>query len=138
MTCTQPSPFLRFALRLDAGVSLLSGLPLLLASHWLATQTQLPGPLLWVAGLICLPYSMALMWLASRPAVLHVVVLTIVVGNLLWAAGALALMLGFGVNANSAGLALLAIHVVATASFSVLQWTGLKQSSPALPRALTA
>ena len=138
MTITQPSPLLRFALRLDAGVSFVSGLPLVFASGWLADRTQLPAQLIWVAGLICLPYALLLFWMASRTRLSRMGVMALVVGNFLWADAALVLMLGFFVTPNFAGQALLLTHVLATALFAILQWMGLKRSSESAPLGLHA
>ena len=129
MTSILPSTLLRLALRLDAGVSLASGLLLCAAPGFLSERFALSPNLLLVVGLVCLPYA-ALLWrLARRPQLASGGVIALVVGNLLWADAALLLMFGYGATPNALGQAYLATHVVATATFAVLQWLGLRRSA---------
>lgn len=129
MSTIQPSSLLRFALRLDAGISLASGLLLCAAPGFLGERFALSPDLLLVVGLICLPYA-ALLWsLAGRTHLAGSGMVAIIVGNLLWADAALLLIFGYGATPNALGQGYLATHVVATATFAVLQWRGLRGSS---------
>lgn len=129
MSTIQPSSLLRFALRLDAGISLTSGLMLCAAPVALGARFALSPNLLLVVGLICLPYAVLLWSIARRTHLAGGGVLAIVVGNLLWADAALLLALGYGAAPNAWGQGYLATHVVATATFAVLQWLGLRRSA---------
>ncbi len=138
MSTIQPSSLLRFALRLDAGISLASGLLLCAAPGFLGERFALPPDLLLVVGLICLPYATLLWSLARRTQLASAGVLAIIVGNLLWADAALLLIFGYGATPNALGQAYLATHVVATAAFAVLQWLGLRRSARLSAQAVAA
>lgn len=129
MSTIQPSSLLRLALRLDAGISLASGLLLCAAPGFLGERFALSPNLLLVVGLICLPYAAWLWSLARRTQLASAGVIAIVVGNLLWADAALLLIFGYGAAPNALGQAYLATHVVATATFAALQWFGLRRSA---------
>ena len=62
MSTLIPSPLLRFALALDAGVSGLIALAQLLLTDWLAGATLLPSPLLLVTGVFMAIYAGVLLW----------------------------------------------------------------------------
>lgn len=138
MSTILPATLLRFALRLDAGISLASGLLLCAAPNVLGERFALSPTLLLIVGLICLPYAAWLYALARRERVAGGIVVAIVVGNLLWADAALMLMFGYGEAPNGLGQAYLATHVVATATFAVLQWLGLRRSPNAVEPGLPA
>jgi hypothetical protein len=128
MSTIQASPLLRFALRLDAGISLASGLLLCAAPADLGARFALSPDLLLIVGLACLPYA-ALLWsLARRDRLAGAGIVAIIVGNLLWADAALLLALGYGASPNVWGQGYLATHVIATTAFAVLQWLGLRRS----------
>ena len=55
MSTIQPSSLLRFALRLDAGISLASGLLLCSAAGFLGERFALRPDMLLVVGMLCLP-----------------------------------------------------------------------------------
>jgi hypothetical protein len=129
MSQISPSSLLRFSLRLDAGISLFSGVLLCVSGSWMAARFDLAFGLLLAVGLICLPYAALLFWMARQARLANFGVLAIVVGNLLWADAALLLALGYGAAPNTWGQAYLATHVIATASFAVLQWLGLRRSA---------
>lgn len=128
MSFATPAPLLRFALRLDAVISAASGLMLCPFSAWWAEQLALPQGLLLGVGLICLPYAAFLLVLSRRATIGRATIFTIILGNLLWADAALALMFGYGVAPNAAGVAYLATHAIATGTFAVLQWFGWRRS----------
>jgi hypothetical protein len=138
MSMIQPSPLLRLALRLDAGISLVSGLLLCAAPDFLGARFALSPTLLLAVGLICLPYA-ALLWsLAQRTHLASGGMLVIIIGNLLWADAALLLALGYGATPNAWGQAYLATHVVATTVFAILQWLGLRRSAVLSARPVAA
>jgi hypothetical protein len=138
MSTIQASSLLRFALRLDAGISLASGLLLCTAPTDLGTRFALSSNLLLVVGLICLPYAAFLWSLDKRTHLASGGVLAIIVGNLLWADAALLLALGYGAAPNAWGQGYLATHVAATAGFALLQWLGLRRSATWSSQAVAA
>lgn len=124
-----PHPLLRFALRLDAWISMPFGLANALFASQLASATHLPQSLILVSGLVCLPYGAALLWLARRAQMQRWAVLSIVLGNLLWADAALAIGLGwFQHRPSASGWWLLGIHAGATFIFALLQAAGWHRS----------
>jgi len=129
MSFATPAPLLRFALRLDAVISAATGLMLCPFSAWWAEQLALPQALLLGAGLICLPYAAFLFALSRRATISRITIFSIIIGNLLWADVAMALMFGYGAAPNAAGVTYLATHVFATGSFAVLQWFGWRKSA---------
>ena len=129
MNTVLPSSLLSFSLRLDAAISLASGVLLCTRTEFLSHRFDLEFGLLLGAGLFCLPYAAMLMWMASRQALSSAAVLFIVVGNLLWADAALLLALGYGAEPNGWGQAYLATHVLATSGFALLQWLGWRRST---------
>ena len=129
MNTVLPSSLLRFSLRLDAAISLASGVLLCTRTEFLSQRFDLEFSLLLGAGLFCLPYAAVLMWMAARRALSSAAVLFIVIGNLLWADAALLLALGYGAEPNGWGQAYLATHVLATAGFALLQWIGWRRSA---------
>lgn len=138
MSTIQPSPLLRLALRLDAGISLASGVLLCAAPAFLGERFALSPNLLLVVGLVCLPYAALLWTLARRERLGTAGVIALVVGNLLWADAALLLALGYGAAPNAWGQGYLATHVAATAGFALLQWLGLRRSATWSSQAVAA
>jgi len=67
MSVLTPSPLLRFALVLDAGVSGLIALAQLLLTDWLAGATLLPAPLLGVTGAFMALYAACCFGLRAVP-----------------------------------------------------------------------
>ena len=128
MTKLESSPVLKFALRLDAVISGLSGAILLAIPALLATRFALPEMLLIVVGLISLPYALWLRHLAAQREITSVIVVFIFIGNALWADAALLLALGVGATPTALGVVYLATHVIATGSFAVLQFVGWRRS----------
>ncbi|WP_146151702.1 hypothetical protein [Ahniella affigens] len=132
MTMLIPSSLLRFALKLDAGVSAPFGLFSALLVSTLAARTALPASLILITGLVCLPYAALLIWLSGRQHLARFGIAAIVIGNLLWADAAIALAFGWlGAKPSSEGLILLAIHAIATGTFAVLQAAGWYRSTVA-------
>ncbi|WP_137179571.1 hypothetical protein [Roseomonas sp. AR75] len=123
-----PSPLLRFALRLDAAGSAALALPLLLAAPALAGSLGLPAGLLRGAGLVCLPYIAALVWMAGRPSLPAWAVWTVIALNAVWVVDSLLLLASGWVAPTGLGTAFVAAQALAVAAFAVLQWIGLGRS----------
>jgi hypothetical protein len=123
-----PSPFLKFALLLDAVVSGATGLLQLAAADLLATMLDLPRAGLLATGEFFIVYALALLAMATRGRLWSGLVMVVVLGNSLWSLGCLALLLA-GVLAPSAlGIAFVLVQAAAVAAFAALQWRGLHGS----------
>lgn len=132
MTSIHPTRFLRHALIADALAC--SALVLLQLSlpDFLARQLQLPSVLLTGSGIFLAAYVVLLIVLASSKSVWKAMVGLVVVGNVGWAAGCIALAAlaapsGLGV----AYLLAQAVFVLVIARF---EWVGLSGSAVATTR----
>ena len=134
MNTVLPSSLLRFALRLDATISLATGVLLCALPGVLSQRFDLGFGLLLGAGLFCLPYAALLLWMATRATLSSAAVLFIVIGNVLWADAALLLALGHGAAPSAWGQMYLATHVLATSAFALLQWFGWRRSARMQPQ----
>lgn len=128
MSTIAMNPLLRNALRIDAVASALVGLPMAAAAHPLAAAFGLPAPLLFWAGVICLPYAALLWWLSSEHETSSQAIVMIVSGNALWVAGCIALAFAGWVLPSALGVAFLIAQAVFVALFAELQWFGWRRS----------
>src|SRR5687768_4017903 len=85
MTRITVSPFLRWALRLDAVASGATGLLMLLAPGALEQLLRIPAEVLSSAGLILVPYAAIVGWLGTRGTLASIAVWLVIAVNLLWA-----------------------------------------------------
>ena len=129
MSTVKPSPLLRFALYLDAGVSGLIAVVQLLLTDLLALLTQLPSALLLETGVFMVLYAGTLLWLARRAELRAGWVLLIVLGNLGWALACLALWLSGLAPGAPLGAAYLLMQAVGVVVFAGLQYQGLAASA---------
>jgi len=120
--------FLRNALVLDAVASALVGLPMAATAHPLAAALGLPVPLLFWAGILCLPYAGLLVWMSREATVSSAAVLTVVIGNAFWVLGCMALAFAGWVLPTALGLAFLIAQAVFVALFAELQWMGWRRA----------
>lgn len=126
-----PSPLLRRALLADAVVSGAVAALQLLATDALASLLGLPAALLTATGLFLVAYTGLLAWLASRRRMPAWLVATIVVGNVGWAAGGVALLAAGSSAPTALGAAFVVLQVVAVLAFAALEYLGLRRSAPA-------
>jgi len=129
MSAITPSPLLRFALNLDAGVSGAIALTQLLLADWLAGATLLPAALLLESGVFMLVYAAVLLWLARRAEMRRGWVLLIALGNLGWALACVALGLSGFVPGTPPAIAYLLMQAFGVVLFAVLQFKGLSLST---------
>jgi hypothetical protein len=125
-----PSPLLRRALLADAVVSGGVAALQLLATDALASLLGLPASLLTATGLFLVAYTGLLAWLASRRRMPAWLVATIVIGNLGWAAGGVALLASGSTAATALGAGFVVLQVVAVLAFGALEYLGLRRSTP--------
>jgi hypothetical protein len=123
----QDRSLLRLALRLDALASGTLGLVALPGAAALAEPLGLPTALLVPVGIFLLVYATALWLLASRPRINRRAAGVVVVGNLVWAADSVGLLLGDWLSPTTLGVAVIAAQAAAVAGFAVLQWAGLRR-----------
>ena len=126
-----PSRLLSTALGADALVSGAVALLQLLAARLLADWLALPHALLLGSGAFLVAYVALLIAMARARRLPVALVVFVVVGNVLWAAACLALLLDGQIAGNVLGAVFLVLHMVTVLTFAVLQWRGLRRSMPA-------
>lgn len=95
----------------------------------LARLTGLPAPLLGGTGVFLLAYAALAAWMARRPVPPRRLIGLVIVGNLAWAAGCVALLLGGGVAPTALGVAWVLAQAVVVLVLAELQWMGLRASA---------
>ena len=129
MSTLRVSSLLRFALRLDAIATAVTGALMLFFSTDLEALLQLPATLLAGAGAFCLLYAMVVWTLAQREALPRWAVWTVIVGNALWAIDCAALSFIGLVSPSTLGIGFLLMQAVVVAGFAELQYVGLRRSA---------
>ena len=131
MTSSRPSAFLRNALLLDAVASGVLGLLMLAAAGMLEGLLAVPSALMRYAGLSLLPWAAFLVWLTTRERVPTPLVWAVIVGNVVWAADSVLLLLTGWLEPAALGYAFVVAQALAVAVFAELQYLGLRRSSAA-------
>lgn len=129
MTLARPTPFLRWALLVDAFATGASGLLMTFAAAPLAPLLQLPEPLLFYAGLVLIPYAAFVAWLSRRDMLSRFAVWAVIVLNVLWAVDCALLAFGGWVAPSALGYAFILMQALVVAAFAELQYVGLRRSS---------
>lgn len=127
-----PSPLLKSVLLLDAVVGGLTALLQLSASSWLATLLELPRLLLVDSGLLLMGYMLLLSVLANLARVSAGWIWLVVLGNISWAVGCVAILATGAVATNALGAGFIALHVLTVLTFASLELVGLKGSERAV------
>lgn len=131
MSVVTSSPLLRQALVADAATSGACGLLLLLAAGPLASLLGLPVPLLRLSGVVLLPYAGLVGYLGLRDRLPRGIVWAVVIGNAVWAADSLLLLVSGWVEPTRAGYAFVIAQALAVLMYAELQYVGLKRSDSA-------
>ena len=131
MSTLRTSPFLRFALILDAIVSGASALLMVTMSSQLAGLLHLPAALLFYAGVFLVPYAGLLAYLSRRETLPRWTIWTLVVGNVMWAADCVLLALSDWVAPSVLGYVFIATQAIAVVAFAELQYVGMRRSAVA-------
>src|SRR5688500_19306680 len=126
------SSFLRRALVVDAVISGVTALLLVLAAGMLAPWLEVPEPLLRYAGVVLIPFVIYVALVARRDVVPRASVLAIIGLNFAWVAASLWLLLGGPIHPNAFGYAFIIAQALAVALFAEVQYVGLRRSD--LPR----
>lgn len=119
-TTTARRPRISQLLLLDAGVSGLNGLAYLAGA---ALLDGLLGPsvlTLEILGVVLLVWAAALTWIGTRDPVPPGLVREVVIGNLVWVAGSIAVAFGL-LSLTGVGLAWCLLQAVVVAGFAVSQ-----------------
>lgn len=129
MRTVLPSPLLRGAFLLDAGISAGAGVLQLLsgAAAWLG----LPAPLLTETGLFLLVYAAALVLLARSRVLWALLVQGVVIGNGVWALACVAVLPSGWLAPSALGTGWLLLQAVAVLVFAAAQALGLARSAAA-------
>lgn len=131
MTTIHPSPLLRQALLADATTSGAFGLLMLLAAGPLGHLLGLPEVLLRGAGAVLLPYVALLAWLSLRGQMHKGLVWAVILGNLLWVADSLLLLVTGWVSPTGAGYAFVIMQALVVLMYAEFQIMGLRRSEAA-------
>jgi hypothetical protein len=130
MQVIEPSRLLRTAIVIDACASAGSGALQLVATPAMAALCGLPVALLLASGVFVLGYAALLLWMARAAALPRALVRLVIVGNLGWAAGCVALALLLP-DLTALGTGYLLLQAAAVALFALLQQAGLARATPA-------
>jgi hypothetical protein len=129
MNALHVSPLLRFALRLDAVATLVTGAAMAGLAGTLETLLHLPAALLTAAGLFCLVYAAVIGALSLRDTLPRWAVWTLVIGNALWALDCALLTFAGGLSPNAWGVSFLLVQALIVFGFAELQYVGMKRSA---------
>ena len=114
---------LRSVLALDAATCAVMGVLLVSASGLIFGITLIPAPLLFWAGLVLLPIAAFMAFFARAATVPSWAVQVIVLGNVLWVLGSVALP-GLGlISPNAFGWLFLLAQAAVVAVFAGLEWS---------------
>jgi len=128
MNTTPTSPLLRKVLLLDAATCALSGALLTIATSTVSRWTAIPHDLLLYAGLSLFPIALVMATIGLQSSVLAALVWLIIVGNLLWVAGCIWLIVGGQIAPNAIGQAFLGVQALTVAILTKLEHDGLRRS----------
>jgi len=126
LTSIKSSP-LRAVLLVDAVTCIAMGAVLTAGSSLVATLTAIPPALLLYAGFALFPIAAFMVAVAAPAATWRPGVSLIVVGNALWVAGSLWLMVSGWIAPNALGYAFIAVQAVAVAVLAALEHSALRR-----------
>ena len=118
--------FLRRVLALDSASCAIMGLAMGLGATDLAPLLGLPQELVRTAGLLLLPLSAFIAWLASRPTPPAALVWVVIIGNLGWTAESFALL--GQLAPTPLGTAFVSAQALAVLSLAALEYVGLRRA----------
>ena len=130
MRSIHPSPLLKGALNADALVSGAVAALQLLGGQSLASWLALPQPLLTATGAFLVAYAIFLLALARSSSVGSLLIWVIVLGNVGWALGCVALLALGSLMTGSLGTAFVLVQAAAVLIFAALEYKGMRTSAP--------
>lgn len=124
------TPYVRNVLLLDGLVSGAAGVVMAAGASLLAPFLNIPQPLLFWAGLVLLPWCLALVYLSRRDALPRMAMIDVIGINVLWVAVSFGLMIAGAIEPNLLGIAFVSAQALTVALFAILQ-IGILRASPA-------
>jgi hypothetical protein len=118
--------FLRRVLLLDAATCLVTGLVMTAGATMTAKLTQLPAELLTAAGASLFPIALFMAWVASRRPISLAGAWLVILGNVGWVLGSLALLTGLA-PFNAFGAAFVTAQAFAVAVLAALEYAGVRR-----------
>jgi hypothetical protein len=123
--------FLRTVLYADILFSTGGAVLMAAGAQFLSPLLNLPSALLLGAGLILVPWVLALVMIVRRERVPRIVLVDIAGINLLWCAACFGLLASGEIEPNGLGVAFIAAQALAVAALGVLQFLGLREAATA-------
>lgn len=133
MTAIQASTFLRRVLLLDSVSSGAMGVLLLTCSGVLAGVLDLPAELLREAGLVLVPFALAVGFLGTRARPSRIAVWAVIGINALWAVDSVVLLFTGWVQPNLLGYVFVLGQAAFVAVMAELELIGLRKSPAVAP-----
>ncbi len=128
MLTNKMNAFLRYVLLADAATSLIVGVPMTVASGFVAGMTELPQNLLFVAGISLFPFAVSLIYLATRAEFTAAGVWLVIIVNILWSSASILLIAAGLVAPNSFGTFFVIFQAVGVGAYAVLEYIGLRHA----------
>ncbi len=125
-----PSRLLRLALVVDAAATGALAVLQLALPDALSRLLTLPRGLLLETGAFLVAYVLLLVVMARSQRLWSWLVRTVVIGNVIWAVGCVALLAAGAVEPGALGIAYVAMQALAVLVFAGAQYLGLRQSAP--------
>ncbi|MEZ5766156.1 MAG: hypothetical protein R3D69_19210 [Xanthobacteraceae bacterium] len=125
-----PSLFLRRAIQGDAIITGAMAILLVLAAGVLGPILNLPEVFLRQVGLFLIVYATAVGFLGTRARMPKLAVWVVIIANAVWAFDSIAFLFTGWVAPNLFGQAFILMQALSVAAISVLQYVGLKHSTP--------
>lgn len=127
-TAAGTEALLRWALRLDAAASGLTGVGALAGLGFLPGLLGTPSGLLVPVGIFLLVWAGALGYLSTRPRMAPAAVWAVIVGNLLWVLDSVVTAFAGWFPLTGLGVGYVLLQAVAVAVFAELQYAGLRRT----------
>ena len=124
-----PSLFLRRVLQLDAAATGATGLLLLGGTSFLHSLLNLPVSLLTYAGIFSVGWALTLGIASLRERLSQSFVWTIIIANVTWVIGSVALLVSGYVSPSFLGYAFVIAQALAVDIFAALQFFGLRRQT---------
>lgn len=120
---------LRTAMLADAAATAVMGVLLAAASGMLESLLGIPAGLLRWAGMVLVPFSLVLAYLARRAPISGGAVWAVIGVNLLWAADSFLLLASGWLEPTLLGVVFVAAQGAAVGAFAWLEYAGLRRAS---------
>jgi hypothetical protein len=133
MTAIQASMFLRRVLLLDAASSGAMGILLLTGSGMLAGLLNLPVELLNEAGIVLVPFALAVGFLGMRAQLSRLALWAVIAINAVWAIDSVVLLFTGWVQPNLLGYVFVIGQAGFVAVMAELEFIGMRKSAAAVP-----